>query len=159
MDDSFHIFKLMFKTLKVVQSKFTAIFLHRVRVSRQNRRLIFNIATSGKFLSQVFVMQHQSAWHSKYLTGPRSQGSGVTSHSRLSFVVMLFLSPRFNHFSLVMFNIRDVTAKIVSYFPRNWEHRALYWNHQLLCCLIEGAWSTYVSVISHHFLDNLFSHS
>lgn len=106
MNDSFHIFKLMFKTLKMVQSKFTAIFLHRVRVSRQNRRLIFKIATSGKFLSQVFVMQHQSAWHSKYLTGPRSQGSGVTSHSRLSFVVMLFLSPRFNHFSLVMFNIR-----------------------------------------------------
>lgn len=96
----------MFKTLKMVQSKFTAIFLHRVRVSRQNRRLIFNIATSGKFLSQVFVMQHQSAWHSKYLTGPRSQGSGVTSHSRLSFVVMLFFIPSFQSYLFVMFNIR-----------------------------------------------------
>lgn len=157
MNDSFHIFKLMFKTLKMVQSKFTAIFLHRVRVSRQNRRLIFNIATSGKFLSQVFVMQHQSAWHSKYLTGPRSQGSGVTSHSRLSFVVMLFFIPSFQSF--LSRNVYDVTAKIVSYFPRNWEHRALYWNHQLLCCLTEGAWSSYVSVISHHFLDHLFSHS
>lgn len=96
----------MFKTSKMVQSKFTAIFLHRVRVSRQNRRLIFNIATSGKFLSQVFVMQHQSAWHSKYLTGPRSQGSGVTSHSGLSFIVMLFFIPSFQSYLFVMFNIR-----------------------------------------------------